>query len=934
MIKKALPYFIYTVNLVLFSFSGYGQTWVDETFEDFSKGTLDASGQNIYVSKKGEIRTIRRFDLNNDGFIDLLFNSTHDDDVAVPSSITTMSANRQMVTTPLQVEGSVAAEITDLNKDGYPDVVFCPNVQYGAQTPHRYVTIIYGGEDGWPPKRSNGLLPINGAKGVAVADLNNDGWPDIITLNSEAWLPRQPEGNIARIYWGGIHGFILTRYQDIGIDGAFIMATGDFDSDDVQDIAFLTKKNSIQVLWGEKTEKVAETKFKFKTTELKLPGNGSFSIAVGDVDGNGNVDLIVGSDRNSLYIIKGKGERNWEYPIAVPNVNASSIAVGDLDKDGSLDLVVSRFSLGRKADSEMLGGKINEDNSIKILWGDKGDFSSSRMAMLEAPYTLASAIADLDGDGQMDIICATYEGEKTFATESIIYFGKENRKFERSEKGIPSTGAYHVAVIPSDGNRSTGILISNSMAGTLNEELPLLLYYGSANGFNEDNLLKIPFNSGYESSAADLNEDGYVDLIAINAMHAGQADNPYRGVNIFWGSKEGYDFKNRRTVLNENNASTSNVADLNRDGYLDIVVGFFDHSDGNPTKVVIYYGSEKGFELDNRVAILAEGRSSSPTIADYNKDGWLDIVVNSYSKDLLRVFWGSAEGFKEDNQQIIKLPSVIDIETADLNNDGYLDLIASSYGDKVNNHHDTGVMLYWGSANGFIEWNAQWLPSSTVLGPLAADFDNDGYLDIFLPSYHGEITREALPMYLYWGGIDGFTIKRRTTLFLDSGADALAADFDKDGRIDLAVASHATDGAHSKAVSKVYYNDGQRFQSANMRTESLPSTGSHWMWNYDMGHIYTRKSEQSYISSIKNWNTKVKEGKISYDATILSETRLILTVRSSATEDTLNAKEWRILENDKFTVGDKDRYIQYKFTLISENGDKYPVLKKVSLSLK
>ena len=922
------------LSICCFSVGVYGQTRVDETFEDFSKGTLDASGQNIYVSKKGEIRTIRRFDLNNDGFIDLLFNSTHDDDVAVPASITTMSANRQMVTTPLQVEGSVAAEITDLNKDGYPDVVICPNVQYGAQTPHRYVTIIYGGEDGWPPKRTNGLLPINGAKGVAIADLNGDSWPDIITLNSKAWLPGQPEGNIARIYWGGIHGFILTQYQDIGIDGAFRMATGNFDSDVVQDIAFLTEKNTIQFIWGEKTEEVAETKLNFKTTELKLPGNGSLSIAVGDVDGNGKVDLIVGSNGNSLYIIKGKGERNWQNPIAVPNVNASSIAVGDLDKDGSLDLVVSRFSLSRKAVSEMLGGKITEDNSIKILWGDNGDFSLSRMSMLEAPYTLASAIADLDGDGQMDIICATYQGEKTFATESIIYFGKENRKFELSGKGIPGTGAYHVAVIPSDGNRSTGILISNSMAGTLNEELPLLLYYGSANGFNEDNLLKIPFNSGYESSAADLNEDGYVDLIAINAMHAGQADNPYRGVNIFWGSKEGYDIKKHRTVLNENNASTSNIADLNRDGYLDIVIGFFDHSDGSPTKVVIYYGSEMGFELNNRIAILAEGRSSSPTIADYNKDGWLDIVVNSYSKDLLRVFWGSAEGFKEENQQVITLPSVIDIETADLNNDGYLDLIASSYDDKVNNHHDTGVMLFWGSADGFMEWNAQWLPSSTVLGPLAADFDNDGYLDLFLPSYHGEITREALPMYLYWGGIDGFTIKRRTTLILDSGADALAADFDKDGRIDLAVASHATDGAHSKAVSKVYYNDGERFQSPNIKIEYLPSTGSHWMWNYDLGHIYNRKQVQTYISSMVDWDKKGNEGKISYDALVPSGTKLTVAVRSSATKESLKEMKWRKVESGGFTVNEDDRHLQYKLTLGSDNGDRYPVLKKVSVTIK
>ncbi|MCX6220246.1 MAG: VCBS repeat-containing protein [Bacteroidia bacterium] len=945
MIKGRLFLIIYFFSTCWLSDGVYGQTWVDDSYEDFAKGELDAAGQNIYISRKGEIRTIRRFDLNNDGFIDLLFNSTHNFDVSVPASITTMSPNRQMETRPMQVEGSLAAEIADLNRDGYPDVVFCPNLT-GVQTPHRYVTIIYGGADGWPPNRSNGLLPVNDAKAVVVADLNGDSWPDIITLNSDAWLPGQPEGNIARIYWGSKHGFILTKYKDIGIKGAFKMVTGDFDSDGVPDVAFLSENNTVHILWGEKPAKRSaatenkqeeaksndsvietETKIILKTTEFKLPesgalNSGALSITAADSDGDGRIELLVGSNNNSLYIIKCNGMRKFGKPGIIPNVNASSIAVGDLDEDGSMDLVVSHFSLSRK------------DSTIKILWGDKGNFSSSRMSVLDAPYTVASAITDLDGDGRKDIICATYQGEKTYTTESIIYFGKGNREFERSKKGIPGSGAYHVAVIPPDKNRTTGIVISNSIKGNLNEEVPLLLYWGSADGFKADNRLEIPFGSGYNSSAADLNEDGFVDLISINSMHGGQTDNPDRGVNIFWGSKDGYDFKKHHLVLNEDNASTCNIADFNRDGYLDIVVGFFEHPDKRPTKLVIYYGSKNGFELKNRVAIPCEGRSSSPTIADFNKDGWLDIAVCSYPKDLLRIFWGGPEGFIEERQQVLELPSAIDLETADLNNDGYLDLIASSYNDKVNHHHDTGVMLFWGGPDGFKEWNAQWLPANTALGPVAADFDNDGYLDLFFPSYHADITREALPMYLYWGGVDGFTTHQRTTFTGDSGGDALAADFNHDGMTDLAVSSHANNGTHSQAISKIYYNDGKRFQSTGMKIEYLPSPGCHWMWNYDMGHIYTRKSEQTYISSMKDWDKKVNEGEISYEAIVPSGTKLTMSVRSSATKESLKEMGWRKVESGGFTVNSDDRYLQYKVTLSSDNGDRYPVLKKVSLTLK
>lgn len=928
------------------------QTWTDDSFEDFAKGELDASGQNIFISKQGEIRTIRRFDLNNDGFIDLLFNNTHNDDVCVPATVTTMSSTRQMETKTLQVEGSLAAEIADLNLDGFSDIVFCPNPT-GAQTSHRYVTIIYGGADGWPSYRSNGLLSVNDAIGVVAADLNGDSWPDLITLNSEAWLPGQPEGNIVRIYWGSRHGFILTKYKDIGIRGAFQMVAGDFDSDGAPDIAFLTKNNSIQIGWGEKAVNKSaitqnregkvksnepdvnnDTTFDPKITEYKLPDSGVQTITAADSDGDGRIEFIVGSNNNSLYIIKSNGKRNWGDPTVTPNVTASSISAGDIDKDGSLDLVISNFSLLRAAGGEMSGGKSTEDKRIKILWGDKGSFLSSRMSVLDAPFTVASAITDLDGDGHNDIICATHQNEKTYNAESVIYFGKENRDFVRSKKGIQGNGAFHVAVVPPDKNNTVGVVISNSKSGNLNEEVPLLLYWGGKDGFKKDSRLEIPFNSGYHSSAADLNGDGFIDLVAINSMHGGQTDNPYRGINIFWGSKDGYDFTNRRKVLNEDNVSTCNIADLNGDGCLDIVVGLFDHPDKRPTKLVIYYGSETGFELKDRVAILSEGRSSSPTIADYNKDGWLDIAVSSYSKDLLRIFWGSPEGFAEAHQQIIELPSVIDLETADLNNDGYLDLIASSYNDKVNHHHDTGVMIFWGGSEGFREWNAQWLPANTALGPVAADFDQDGYLDLFFPSYHADITRETLPMYLYWGGADGFNLQRKTTLIGDSGTDALAADFNRDGMIDLAVSSHATNRSQSQAVSKIYYNDGKRFQSSDMKIEYLPSPGCHWMWNYDMGHIYTRKSEQTYISSVKDWTRKVKEGKIYFDAIAPAGTKLNVSIRSSATRDSLKEMEWKKVERDEFTVNNGDRHLQYKVTFCSDNGDRYPILKKVNITLK
>ena len=180
-------------------------SWVEDSFEDFADGRLDASGQNLYVARDGTIRTIHRFDLNQDGFLDLIFNSTHDNSSYLPATVASMGSDRRIQQAPLAVQGSIRVIVADLNRDGHSDLAFCPNYS-GLQFGRRFLTIIWGGEDGWPSHRSNGVLPVHGAMALAAADLNRDQWPDLVVLNSEAWLPGQPKGQIVRIFWGGPAG--------------------------------------------------------------------------------------------------------------------------------------------------------------------------------------------------------------------------------------------------------------------------------------------------------------------------------------------------------------------------------------------------------------------------------------------------------------------------------------------------------------------------------------------------------------------------------------------------------------------------------------------------------------------------------------------------------------------------------------------------------
>jgi FG-GAP-like repeat len=277
------------------------------------------------------------------------------------------------------------------------------------------------------------------------------------------------------------------------------------------------------------------------------------------------------------------------------------------------------------------------------------------------------------------------------------------------------------------------------------------------------------------------------------------------------------------------------------------------------------------------------------------------------------------------------VPGIIDLETADLNADGRLDLIACSYMDPVTGHHDTGALLLWGGRDGFSQWNAQRLPAITPLAPVVADLDGDGWLDIFFPNYHDELHREQVPSYLYWGAPEGFSPRRRTALVNDSAADGLAADFDGDGKLDLAVVNHSVDGAHH-AFSKVYFNDGNRF--ADPRVRELPTHGPHWMWDEDLGHIADRGYRQRYGSSVFAWKHGAAGGAIEVAARIPDGAGLVCEVRSARTEAGLAAAGWRPVESGRFALDRGDRYLQYNLILAAKNGDSFPVVDRVMVRLR
>lgn len=898
-----------------------------ESGADFAAGTLGESGPNLYVNRHGEIETIRRYDLDGNGHLDLLFNSTHDLFNALPATLATWRDGK-LSTTSLAVDGSSRVLAADLNRDGWNDLVFMPNRQNVQQQRSSFL-IAWGGPEGWSTNRLTRQLPVNGVTSFGIADVDDDGWPDLLALNEKGWLFGQPAGRILRVYWGSAEGFLLTRFHDLGLPDAVELTTGHFGPQGRWRVAVLTSLGEIHFLHTAAKEHqlaIAATKPLGQKSGVQVRAIAAESRTSGDALWIGtNGATLLRMDATSFAVT------------TLPSAPATHLAVGELDGDEWPDVVMTDLQLVYPNDKRAAAPAPN----VHIAWGAANDARAGNLTALHVPNAYATTVGDLDGDGRGDLLVAVHQGEKSLQAESRVLLGDGTRRFDRPALVVPTEGAQGVAVARLRSHDAAVAIFANSQHRTLDDAVPLRLYWGVPGGFDRERFVDIPNLSGYKSSAADLNSDGHVDMIVINGGDISEeaaARAPHTGINIYWGGDTGdmpapgptkFAF-DRRQVLSEKHLGSINVADLNRDGYLDLVLGAFESADHPNTQVIVYYGSADGYTSGRRTAIDVPGRSIGCLIADFNRDGELDIVIGSFTEDKVITYWGSKGRYASDRRTVLPYPAPIDLEAADFNGDGWLELIVASYYDSVAQHHDMGSTIFWGAPAGWTQARSQSLPGMTPLGLAVADLDSDGHLDLVSPHYHGELSREDMPSYIFWGSKTGVEARRRTSLIVNSASEVVVADFDGDGKLDLAFAAHSIDPGHL-LESPVFYNDGKRF--ASPRVQYLPAVGPHYMWVQDIGNIAHRRNEETFTSRVRTWDRAAQAAQISIEADLPHRSSVAILARSARGPAELESAPWREIADGQLPLNAGDRALQYRLVLRSANGDAYPRIRRVNTNL-
>jgi hypothetical protein len=233
-------------------------------------------------------------------------------------------------------------------------------------------------------------------------------------------------------------------------------------------------------------------------------------IGLGDINGDGWVDLALGSHESYLIeILLGDGTGNF-YPAPIASItmkvgqnpHTHGLALGDLNNDGNLDLVTANTT----------------DGDVAVALGDGlGGFApapDSPFAVGQGPYPLA--LGDLNSDGHLDVAVTSTLNQTGKSGDSLtVLLGDGQGGFMRSQVPLRTPDPWFVAIGDVNGDRKPDLVSSHWES----DELTVLVGTGDGS-FTE--VSESPFDLGHSTwylGIADVNGDGNLDVAAAADDH-------------------------------------------------------------------------------------------------------------------------------------------------------------------------------------------------------------------------------------------------------------------------------------------------------------------------------------------------------------------------------------------------------------------------------
>jgi len=399
---------------------------------------------------------------------------------------------------------------------------------------------------------------------------------------------------------------------------------------------------------------IADIKFIDITAKAGINNTAKASCAAFvDYNGDGYLDIYVGNKGifaeplgkpNLLYRNNGDGrftEVGALSGVADPN-QAQGVAWGDFNNDGKPDLyVVNDFAVNALY--------INKGNgtfeNITQIAGVKGGIDI--LGGVEVPNGYGVALADVDNDGYLDIY--------------VVNLGAPN------------------------------ILYGNNGDGTFTD---ITVQAGVGGGFG-------PQNAGTAAVFGDCNNDGKIDLFAVNGYG--------RPSFLYINNGKGFDNATNKAGIGEHKDAEGAVfGDYDNDGDMDLFVTNCANAEGAPLQSILYKNDGKGkFEdVTKKAGLNGEDYSLGASFGDFDNDGYLDLyIVNNGSAN--KLYGNNGDGTFTDISAQAGVDNLALGSTAvlgDINNDGYLDIYVANTGFSDSEEGDPDVLyLNNGGSNHWLQ---------------------------------------------------------------------------------------------------------------------------------------------------------------------------------------------------------------------------------------
>jgi hypothetical protein len=574
------------------------------------------------------------------------------------------------------------------------------------------------------------------------ADVNNDGKTDVVGFSP---------GEITVLLGTGTGGFgspIRTKLS--GVDPSSSSSSpfvlGDFNGDGRVDFAFfgkdhVTGQNAIAVMFGNGNgtfQTGVETVLGSLTPVGTLQSCGANA---GDYNGDGKLDIVYPSGTEFVFL-HGNGNGTFAAPVTSSTGSAafSCLATGDFNNDGKLDLAAATS-----------GGTV-----AMLLGNGNGTFQSP--FGLGGPGGSSIVAAELDGNTNLDLVAATPGAPPGNPGRVTVYLGNGTGHFPTTHtykapglavgsplvvRDLNGDHAADIAYIGVTGFDDAIVILLNNGAGSFT---PGKLYAGDGAGV-----------AGLGQAgflAADLNGDGKVDLAFPN---------PAGGISVMVG--------------NGNGTFQGNLATISFGGGSPIVAKF---TSSSAPDVLFTAPSSSTLLLSNgdgTFSTKTTGCNFGSVAGDFNGDGKLDLAGNTSLSGVpaIGVCLGNGDGtFTETSGHFDQGISHGLLAAGDFNNDGKLDLAASDA---------NGVSILLGNGDGSFQSGVPTAVNQSKPNFVLADFNGDGKLDF------AAITGSGISVFLGKG--DGtFESPLVSTCSCNNAPGSISVvDVNKDGKLDLVVVS-------------------------------------------------------------------------------------------------------------------------------------------------